>query len=99
MVRLLVAGVFTAFVVAGFGAAMPPIAVVAHPDVRTLQLPRAELRLLRGDRARRLSPSQLAFMTTGTASCAWLPARLTVFDASSIQIDMRVNGSVSRCGA
>jgi hypothetical protein len=96
--RLVVAGALTAFVAAGCGAGKP-LSVVAHPTVRSIQLPRARLHQLLGHGALRLSPSQLAFMTTGSVSCAWWPKRLTVVDRSTIQIDMRVNGSVSRCGA
>ena len=42
-----------------------------------------------------LSPSHVAFMTTGSISCVWWPTRLTVLGPSAIRIDMRVNGRVS----
>jgi len=46
-----------------------------------------------------LAPSSVAFMTTGSVSCAWWPARLTVLGPNAIRIDMRVNGRVSACGS
>jgi hypothetical protein len=73
--------------------------VVAHPRVQSIRLSRADLRRLRGHGAILLSPSQVAFMTTGSVTCAWWPKRLTVLGASSIRIDMRVNGRVSACGS
>jgi hypothetical protein len=38
-------------------------------------------------------------MTSGSVSCAWWPARLTVLRPSAIRIDMRVNGRVADCGS
>ena len=54
---------------------------------------------LRGHGAVLLSPSRVAFMTTGSVNCAWWPKRLTVLGPSAIRIDMRVNGRVSTCGS
>ena len=73
--------------------------VVAHPSAQSITIPRTELRRLERDGALLLPPSRVAFITTGSVSCAWWPARLAVLGRSSIRIDMRVNGQVSRCGA
>jgi hypothetical protein len=73
--------------------------VVAHPDVQTTGFSSAVGRRVSGDRAVLLSPSQVAFMTSGSISCVWLPTRLTVLGPSAIRIDMRVNGRVSSCGS
>jgi len=106
--RLFTTGALTVVVATGCGAAShqrtatgpaPKPIVVAHPDVRSIQLPRAKLRQLQGDGALLLSPSQVAFMTTGGIRCAWWPKRFTVVGPSAIRIDMRVNGDVSRCGS
>ncbi len=107
--RLAALGALTAVVIAGCGAGSHqttvtkpsgnfPI-VVAHPSVQTSGLP-SDLRPRLGiHRAALLSRSQIAFLTSGTVSCVWLPARLTVLGPSAIRIDMRVNGSVSSCGS
>jgi hypothetical protein len=95
---LFVAAASTASIATGCGAG-EPLRVVAHPKVRPVQLSRTQLRELQGSGALRLAPSQVAFMTTGSVTCAWWPARLTVLNPTAIQIDMRVNGAVSRCGA
>jgi hypothetical protein len=106
--RLFVTGALTLLVATGCGSAshqrsgtgpVPKPVVVAHPDVRSIQLPSAKLRQLRGDGALLLSPSKVAVMTSGSVSCAWWPKRLTVLRPSSIRIDMRVNGDISRCGS
>jgi hypothetical protein len=73
-----------------------PIALV-HPDVQIAGIPKTVPSRLRGHGALLLSPSRLAFMTTGSVNCAWWPKRLTVVGPSAIQIDMRVNGRVSTC--
>jgi hypothetical protein len=106
---LFAVGAVTVLVAAGCGAASNrsgvtrpagtfPI-VVAHPKVRSTGLPRSTGRRVRGNRAVLLSPSSVAFRTTATISCAWWPARLTAVGPSSIRVDMRVNGVVSRCGS
>jgi hypothetical protein len=102
------AGVLTVVVVTGCGAShhsrakgpagKAPI-VIAHPVVRSTGIPSAEFAKLKGNRAMLLPPSWVAFMTTGSVTCAWWPARLTIFGRSEIRIDMRVNGRVSTCGA
>jgi len=107
--RVCAAGALTVVVASGCGAASktgstgaPPVkhlVVVAHPSFQMNGIPRAALSGLRRSRAVLFSPSSVAFMTTGTESCAWLPARLTVLDPSTIRIDMRVNGRVSTCGS
>lgn len=106
--RLLLAGALTVLVATGCGSAThqrtatgpaPKPIVIADHDVQSIQLPRATLRQLQGDRALLLSPSKLAFMTTGGTSCVWWPKRLTVLGPSVIRIDMRVNGDTSRCGS
>lgn len=71
--------------------------VVARPNVQSSGLPSGTLRRLRGNRAILLSPSRVAFVTTGSSSCAWWPARLTVLGPSTIRVDMRVNGRVTAC--
>jgi hypothetical protein len=107
--RLFAAGALTVLVVAGCGATLHrgsvrkpsgkfPI-VVSHPNVQSSGVPSAVRVRLRGNRAVLLSPSRVAFMTTGSVSCAWWPARLTVLRPSAIRIDMRVNGRVSMCGS
>jgi hypothetical protein len=107
--RLVVVGALTVSLAVGCGSAShttgskrhagkSPI-VVAHPDVQTTGIPRVALRRLRREGALLLSPSRVAFMTTGSVTCAWLPARLAVLGRSSIRIDMRVNGRVSTCGS
>jgi hypothetical protein len=107
--RLVVVGALTILVATGCGATTHlrtvtkpagkfPI-VVARPVVRSIEIPSVELEKLRRKGALLLSPSSVVFTTSGTVSCAWWPARLTVLGSSSIRIDMRVNGSVSRCGS
>ena len=107
VLRLVVVGALTVFVATGCGDAARPSSaanpagkfpiVVAHPSVDgSIDIPSADVR---GNRAMLLSPSQVAFMTTGSVSCAWWPTRLTVLGPSAIRIDMRVNGAVSTCGA
>jgi hypothetical protein len=73
--------------------------VVAHPDVQSTGLPSVEIRRLGSNGGVSLSASRVAFMTTGSVTCAWWPARLTVLGPSAIRIDMRVNGRVSACGS
>ena len=107
--RLFAAGALTALVAAGCGATSHPRSttkpagkhpvVVSHPTVQVSGIPRGVVPRLRGGRAALLAPSSVAFMTTGTVSCAWWPARLTVLGPSAIRIDMRVNGRVSACGS
>jgi hypothetical protein len=106
--RLFVTGALTVLAATGCGAAShqrsatgpaPKPIVVAHPDVRSIQLSRAKLRRLERKGAVLLSPSKVAFMTSGGVSCAWWPKRLTVLGPSAIRIDMRVNGDTSRCGS
>ncbi len=70
--------------------------VVAHPAVQTTGL--ASLKLSQ-DTAEFLSPSRLAFVTSGSTSCVWLPARLTILGPSSIRVDMHLNGDVGSCAA
>ena len=70
--------------------------VVAHPSVRTSGL--QNVKISHGG-AVLLSASRLAFVTTGTVSCVWLPSRLTVLGPSSIRLDMRVDGDVASCGS
>ena len=70
--------------------------VVAHPNVQTTGLSKVKLS---GDEAMLLAPARVAFITTATSSCAWWPVRLTVLGASSIRIDMRVNGRVAACSS
>lgn len=102
---LIVAGALTLVVASGCGAASHratvvkpagkfPI-VVAHPKVQFTGDPRE----LRGHGAVLRPSSQVVFGTSGTVSCAWLPARLTVLGPSAVRIDMRVNGRVSTCGS
>jgi hypothetical protein len=88
----------TVVLAVGCGAGKFPI-VIAHPSVRSNGIPSAVLPRLRGNRAVLISPSSVAFMTSGSVSCAWWPAQLTVLGPSAIQIDMRVNGRVSACGS
>ena len=81
---------------AGCGAAAHgkfPV-VVAHPKVQGNGVPSAG-----ATGAMLLSPTRLAVNTTGTTSCVWWPGRLTVLDASTIRIDMRINGRVAGCGS
>jgi hypothetical protein len=107
--RLFAAAAVTVLVAAGCGTASHtrtttrpagkfPV-VVVHPSVRASGIPTAALPRMRGNRAVLLAPSSVAFMTSGSITCAWWPARLTVLDPSAIRIDMRVNGRVSRCGS
>ena len=106
--RISVVGALTVFVVAGCGAASHgsvgthagkfPV-VVTHPTVQTSGLPKGNVRGLQVDEAVLLSPSKVAFMTSGGISCVWLPKRLTVLGPSEIRLDMRVNGSVTNCGS
>src|SRR5690349_6539417 len=93
---LLIAAALTGSVATGCGAEKP-LSVVAHPVVRSSGLPKAPLHGLRADNAVLLSPSQVAFLTSGTGSCVWWPKRLTVVNLSEIRIDMRVNGRVTSC--
>ncbi len=107
--RLYASAAVTVLVASGCGAASHPgtttapapkhLVVVSHPAVQTSGIPRAALPRMRGYRAVLLAPSSVAFMTTGTVSCAWWPARLTALGPSAIRIDMRVNGLVSACGS
>jgi hypothetical protein len=64
--------------------------VVAHPTVQVKNPPNAKLRHLTGRDGRLISPTQLAFMTTGSTGCLWLPTRLTVLSPTAIRIDMRI---------
>ena len=107
--RLFAAGALTVLVAAGCGAALHrrsatkpsgkfPL-VVSHPKVQSTGVPSAVRARLSGNRAVLLSPSRVAFMTTGSISCAWWPARLAVLSPNAIRIDMRVNGRVSMCGS
>ena len=109
MPRLFVVGAVTVLVAAGCGAASHqhsttgprgkfPI-VVAHPAVQSTGFPHPELRRLRLHGAVLLSPSQVAFWTSGSATCAWWPTRLTVLGPTAIRIDMRVNGRIAGCGS
>jgi hypothetical protein len=95
--------VFAVLVVAACGGtarpASHPLAVIAKPKVDTSGLPGAELSALRAHGAIFSSPTEVAFMTTGTTSCVWLPVRLVVLGSSSIRFDMRVNGDVERCSS
>jgi hypothetical protein len=62
--------------------------VVAHPTVQLKGLPKAKVRHL-GTGGKLISPTQLAFTTSGSTGCLWLPARLTVLSQTAIRIDMR----------
>lgn len=64
--------------------------VIAHPTVELSDLPNAKVRHL-GAGGKLISPTQLAFMTTGSSNCLWLPTRLTVLSPTIIRIDMRVH--------
>ena len=97
---LVVAGALTVLLAAGCAAAPDkhtsgkfPV-VVVHPNVQSRGL--SEVKLTR-DEAMLLSPTRVAFMTTGSSSCVWWPVRLTALDASTIRIDMRVNGRIATC--
>ena len=70
------------------GAPLGLPSVVVHPTVQVKDLPTAKLRHL-GSGGRLISPTQLAFMTTGSTWCLWLPTRLTVLSRTAIRIDMR----------
>jgi hypothetical protein len=106
--RISVVGALTVFVVAGCGAASHhrsatqpgnfPV-VVTHPKVQSSGIPSADVRGLQADEAVLLSPSKVAFLTSGSIRCVWWPARLTVLGPSEIRVDMRVNGSVTDCGS
>jgi hypothetical protein len=63
--------------------------VIPHPAVKIKDLPNATRRHLTGRGGRLISPTQLAFMTTGSSGCLWLPTRLTVLSPTAIRIDMR----------
>jgi len=63
--------------------------VIAHPTVQVKEPPSAKLRHLPGTGGTLISPTQLAFGTTGSSNCLWLPSRLTVVNSNTIQIDMR----------
>jgi hypothetical protein len=102
--RLFVVGAFAILVATGCGAASHPPSgnfpvVVEHPAVQSSGLPNARVGRLHGNDAMLLSPSQVAFLTSGSVNCAWWPARLTVLGPSEIEIDMRVNGQVTTCGS
>ena len=97
--------VFVAAATTGCGAAgrtAPPRphgkfpVVVEHPTVQITGLAKVQFR---HNSAVLLSPTRVAFTTSGTVSCAWLPTRLTVLGPSAIRVDMRVNGDVANCGS
>jgi hypothetical protein len=100
--KILIAGALTVVLATGCGSASHPRSagkfpiVVAHPTVQTSGLPNVKLS---GDEAMLLAPAQVVFITTGSISCVWWPARLTVLGPSTIRIDMRVNGRVATCPA
>jgi len=106
---LFAVGAVTVLVAAGCGGASHdtgattrtgtfPI-VVAHPKVQSTGIPPNIAARVRGSRAVLLPPSSVAFQTSATVNCAWWPARLTVLGPSSVRVDMRVNGVVSKCGS
>jgi hypothetical protein len=64
--------------------------VIARPTVQLKDLPNAKVRHL-GAGGRLISSTLLAFMTTGSSNCLWLPTRLTVLSPTVIRIDMRVH--------
>jgi hypothetical protein len=64
--------------------------VIAHPTVEVKDPPIGKLRHVTGRGGELISPTQLAFRTTGSSGCLWLPARLTILSPSAIRIDMRV---------
>jgi hypothetical protein len=108
--RLFAVGALTALVAAGCGGTSKqttttkpsgkfPSVVVSHPNVQSTGFPNDLRPRLRGNGAVFLSPSRVAFMTTGSISCVWWPTRLMVLRPSAIRIDMRVNGRVSACGS
>jgi len=72
--------------------------VITHLVVATSGIPSADLNRLRQNGAVLLSGPRVAFMDSGTASCAWWPKRVKVLGPTTIQIDMRINGLVSACG-
>jgi hypothetical protein len=94
-----VAGALVILLAAGCGAAAQhgnfPV-VVAHPTVQSSGLPNVKLS---ADKAVLLAPARVEFLTTGSSSCVWWPARLTIVGPSSIRIDMRINGHVATCPA
>ena len=63
--------------------------VVAHPAVQVKYQPSDQLRHLSGTGGRLISATQLAFATTGSTGCLWLPTRLTVLSPTAIRLDMR----------
>ncbi len=68
--------------------------VVKHLSVQSTGLTNVEFR---HSGALLLSPTRVAFMTSGSTSCAWWPTRLTVLGPNAIRIDMRINGVVATC--
>jgi hypothetical protein len=103
--RLFAAVALVVLLAAGCGGAAQPRSsakfpvLVAHPKLQTTGIPNADASQIRQNGALLLSRSQVAFMTSGTTSCVWLPTRMTVISPSSITIDMRVNGSIPRCSS
>jgi hypothetical protein len=97
--------VFVAAAASGCGAATRPSGhgpsgkfpvVVKHASVQMSGLTNVQLG---HEGAAFLSPTRVAFMSSGTVSCAWLPTRITVLGPTAIRIDMRVNGDVASCGS
>jgi len=61
----------------------------APRPVRIVQAPRVHLKLLRGHGAAFLSPTRLAFFTSGSSNCRAVPATLAVETPDTIRIQLK----------
>lgn len=67
--------------------------VISHPRVGR---PRVKLHEMKGG-AEFVSPTELAFGTSGSSDCYWVPKRVTVLTRHAVRIDMRMRLDHGAC--